>query len=67
MTGRRTWKSGCIKGAHNRSAVGTLVERTTLFTVRAKMDNARAESAVKGFGQVLNRIEAQNRLSLTYD
>jgi len=61
------WEGDLIKGAHNRSAVGTLVERTTLFTVLAKMDNARAESAVKGFGQVLNRIEAQNRLSLTYD
>ena len=31
------------------------------------MDNASAESAVKGFGHVLNRIEAQKRLSLTYD
>jgi transposase, IS30 family len=43
------------------------VERTTLFTVLARMDNASAEAAVKGFGQVLNRIEAQKRLSLTYD
>ena len=31
------------------------------------MDNARAESAVKGFSYVLNRIEAQKRLSMTYD
>ena len=56
-----------IKGAYNRSAVGTLVERTTLFTVLARMDNASAESAVKGFGHVLNRIEAQKHLSMTYD
>ena len=61
------WEGDLIKGAHNRSAVGTWVERTTLCTVLAQMDDARAESAVKGFGQVLNRIEAQNRLSLTYD
>ena len=61
------WEGDLIKGAHNRSAVGTLVERTTLFTVLARMDNASAESAVKGFGHVLNRIEAQKRLSLTYD
>ena len=61
------WEGDLIKGAYNRSSVGTLVERTTLFTVLAKMDTASAESAVKGFGQVLNRIEAQKRLSLTYD
>ena len=61
------WEGDLIKGAHNRSAVGTLVERTTLFTVLAKMDNASAESAVKGFGHVLTRIGAQKRLSMTYD
>jgi len=56
-----------IKGAHNRSAVGTLVERTTLFTVLAQMNDASTVTAVKSFGQVLNRIEAQKRLSMTYD
>ena len=61
------WEGDLIKGAFNRSAVGTLVERSTLFTVLARMDTASAESAVKGFGQVLNRIDAQQRLSLTYD
>ncbi|EQD33051.1 integrase catalytic subunit [mine drainage metagenome] len=61
------WEGDLIKGAHNRSAVGTLVERTTLFTVLSRMENARAEAALKGFSHVLNRIEAQKRLSLTYD
>jgi IS30 family transposase len=66
------WEGDLIKGAYNRSAVGTsavgtLVERTTLFTVLAKLDSAAAEATVTGFSQVLNRIEAQKRLSLTYD
>jgi len=61
------WEGDLIKGAHNRSSVGTLVERTTLFTVLAQMDNASTVTAVKSFGQVLNRIEAQKRLSMTYD
>jgi IS30 family transposase len=61
------WEGDLIKGAHNRSAVGTLVERATLFTVLAKMDNASAEAALSGFGHVLNRIESQKRLSMTYD
>lgn len=61
------WEGDLIKGARNRSAVGTLVERTTLFTVLSRMNDASAEAAVKGFGHVLNRIAAQKRLSLTYD
>ena len=61
------WEGDLIKGACNRSAVGMLVERATLFTVLAKLDNASAASVVKGFGQVLLRIAAQQRLSLTYD
>ena len=61
------WEGDLIKGAHNRSAVGTLVERTTLFTVLARMDDASAASALEGFSHVLQRIEAQKRLSLTYD
>ena len=61
------WEGDLIKGAFNRSAIGTLVERTTLFTVLSRMEDASAESALSGFGHVLNRIESQKRLSLTYD
>ena len=61
------WEGDLIKGARDASAVGTLVERTTLFVVVAKMVNASAEAAVTGFSAVLNRIDAQRRLSLTYD
>ncbi len=56
-----------IKGKFNRSSVGTLVERTMLFTVLAKMDGNGAKAAVEGFSQVLNCIDAQHRLSMTYD
>jgi transposase, IS30 family len=61
------WEGDLIKGAYNRSAVGTLVERTTLFTVLSRMNDASAEAALCGFSHVLNRIEAQKRLTLTYD
>jgi IS30 family transposase len=61
------WEGDLIKGACNRSSVGTLVERTTLFTVLSKMRDASAEAALSGFSHVLNRIEAQTRLSMTYD
>lgn len=55
------WEGDLIKGKGNRTSVGTIVERTTLFTVLAKMKTATAESALNGFSHVLNRIEAQKR------
>jgi IS30 family transposase len=61
------WEDDLNLGRHHRSALGTLVERTTLFTVLSKMDDASAEPALSSFSLVLKRIEAQKRLSLTYD
>ncbi len=61
------WEGDLIKGKGNRTSVGTIMERTTLFTVLAKMESATAASAVNGFSHVLNRIEGQKRLSMTYD
>ena len=61
------WEGDLIKGARNASSVGTLVERTNLFVTLVKMDSASAEDAQKGFAHVLNRIDAQKRLSMTYD
>jgi len=53
------WVCDLINCAYNRSSSGTLVERTTLFTVLAKMEVAMAESAVERFAFVLNWIDAQ--------
>jgi transposase, IS30 family len=50
-----------------RSAIGTVVERTTLFTVLAKMPSACSLDCVQAFAGVMNRIAVQKRLSLTYD
>jgi IS30 family transposase len=44
-----------------------LVERTALFVTLAKLADGTAKSAVAGFSRVLNRIDAQKRLSLNYD
>ncbi|WP_026132873.1 MULTISPECIES: IS30 family transposase [unclassified Janthinobacterium] len=61
------WEGDLIKGAGNRSSVGTLVERTTGFVVLAKMDNATAKAVVDSFSVVLNREPAAMRKSMTYD
>lgn len=55
------------RGAGDASAVGTLVERTTLFVTLAKLNDGSAQSALHGFSRVLNRIGAQRRLSMKYD
>lgn len=61
------WEGDLIKGAANRSQVGTLVERKSLFTVLAQMDNATASCAAESFARVLARIDSQMLRSLTYD
>ena len=60
------WEGDTIKGCGN-AAVGTLVERTTLFVTLAKLADGTAISAIAAFSRVLNRIDAQKRISMTYD
>lgn len=61
------WEADLIKGAMNRSSVGTLVERTTLMVVLAKMPDGTAQSALDGFSGALSAIPAELRKTLTYD
>lgn len=61
------WEGDLIKGAGNRSSVGTLVERSTGFVVLAKMDNATTKAVVDSFSAVLNRQPAAMRKTMTYD
>ncbi|MDQ7058164.1 MAG: IS30 family transposase [Ghiorsea sp.] len=61
------WEGDLIKGARNASSIGTLVERTSLFVTLVKLDSATAKDVEQGFAHVLNRIDAQKRLSMTYD
>ena len=59
------WEADLIKGAGNRSAVATLVERTSRLVLLARMPDASAASALAA---MLNRIpEPSLRQTLTYD
>lgn len=61
------WEGDLIKGAGNKSCVGTLVERSSRLVLLARMDDATAESALAGFTRALDRIHAGMGKSLTYD
>ena len=61
------WEGDLIKGAGNRSSVGTLVERTSRKVVLIKLTDAKAETARDGFAAGLLAVPAPLRLTLTYD
>jgi len=61
------WEGDFLKGAFNRSAVGTLVERKTRFVVLCKMAHCGADAALESFTRQLKKLPAFLRESLTYD
>ena len=61
------WEGDLIKGAANRSSVGTLVERTTGFVVLVPMKTARADDTLESFGEALESIPKALRKTMTYD
>lgn len=61
------WEGDLIKGAFNRSSVGTLVERKTRFVVLCKMNGNGAEAALDSFTRQMKRLPAMMRKSMTCD
>jgi len=61
------WEGDLIKGAANRSAVGTLVERSSRLVMLARMEGGTAQAALEGFTEALNRVHEPMRKTLTYD
>src|SRR5688572_11317108 len=61
------WEGDFMKGSGNRSAIGTLVERTSRYTLLAPMADCSAASALQGFSRRLRRVPEALRRTLTYD
>jgi transposase, IS30 family len=70
VEGRRIpghWEGDLLKGRANRSAVGTLVERTTRLVLLARLPALDSHSVCGGFARRLGRVPQPLRKSLTYD
>lgn len=61
------WEGDLLKGRANRSAVGTLVERTTRVVLLARLPALDSLGVCRGFARKLARVPAPLRHSLTYD
>ncbi len=61
------WEGDFLKGAANRSAVGTLVDRMSLFVMVVKMDACNALAALDGFSRAFAPLDVSLCQTLTYD
>lgn len=61
------WEGDLIMGKYNRSALGTLVERTTRTTILIPVKSKDATEVAKAFAREVKKLPKQMRLSMTYD
>jgi IS30 family transposase len=62
------WEGDLIMGAHNKSAIGTLVERTTRFVMLLHLPNGHTPAAVRdALAATILTLPEQLRRSLTWD
>lgn len=61
------WESDLVVGKNNRSAIGTIVERTTRTTILVPLKNKSAEVVAKAFAKEILKLPKQMRLTMTHD
>lgn len=61
------WEGDLIIGAYNRSAIGTLVCRHSLFVMLVKVENTTAEGVLEGYRRTFTPLPPELRQTLTYD
>src|SRR5476649_1446737 len=59
------WEGDRIKGAMNRSSVGTLVERLSRYVMLVKLDGNTAEDILDGFKRRLKSVPESLRKTMT--
>ena len=61
------WESDLIMGANNRSALGTLVERSVRYVILVRLKEKTATAARRAFARKIKTLPQQLRLSMTHD
>ena len=61
------WKGDLIVGKDHKTAMGTIVERTTRTVILVPLKKRDAESVRKAFAKELKSLPKQMTLSMTYD
>ena len=61
------WEGDLIIGKENKSAIGTLVERTTRAVILVHLENKEAQTVRKAFEAEFKKLPKLMKKSLTYD
>lgn len=61
------WEGDLIKGKDHKSAIGTIVERTTRTVFLVHLKTKDAQFVRKAFGKELKTLPSQMTVTLTYD
>ena len=61
------WEGDMLIGSNNKSAIGTLVERTTRLTLLVKLKDQDATTVRKAFAREFRRLPPGLKRTLTYD
>ena len=61
------WEGDLIIGKGQKSAIGTIVERKSRYTIIIKLKSRKAAEVAEMFSKKLNQLNAKLRKSMTYD
>ena len=62
------WEGDLILGKYKRSALGTLVERTTRYTILVPLGNEKdADSVRKAYAEAFKTVPSELKKTMTYD
>jgi IS30 family transposase len=61
------WEGDLVIGKNHKSAIGTIVERKTRFTLILKLKSKKADEVAGVFSKILNQLNSKFKKSMTYD